>query len=215
MAEVLHYSTLNPLLLHMLNKLMAAPEFSLFRLVGGTALSLQLGHRKSVDIDLFTDARYGSVNFAAIDKFLRETYAHVSTNEYAGTGFGKAYYVGDNPEDSIKLDVFYTDPFILPAVSTDGIRMAAPEDIIAMKLDVISRGGRKKDFWDIHELIEKYPVEKMFALHKQRYPDTHQPKLLKKMFTDFSLADTDFDPDCLKGKYWEVIKLDMIDFATK
>lgn len=213
MAEALHYSTVNPLLLHMLKKLMAAPEFSLFRLVGGTALSLQLGHRKSVDIDLFTDARYGSVDFAAINTFLRAAYAHVSTNEYAGSGFGKAYYVGDSPEDCIKLDIFYTDPFLLPASDPDGIRIASLEDIAAMKLEVISNGGRKKDFWDLHELLGKFTMQEMFSFHEKRNPDTHEPKLLKKMLMDFTQSDTDFDPECLKGKYWEVIKLDMIDLV--
>lgn len=51
---------------------MVADVFSDFRLVGGTALSLLRGHRMSIDIDLFTDAEYGTINFEAIDLFLRE-----------------------------------------------------------------------------------------------------------------------------------------------
>ncbi len=71
---MLNYNTVTPLLKSVLETLMAADVFDDFRLVGGTALSLYRGHRMSVDIDLFTDREYGSVDFEAIDAFLRGTY---------------------------------------------------------------------------------------------------------------------------------------------
>ncbi len=83
-----------------------------------------------------------------------------------------------------------------------------------MKLDVVSRGGRKKDFWDIHELMDDFSLEEMLALHKKRYPYSHNEELLIKSLQDFTAADNDFDPVCLKSKYWEVIKLDIIDFVN-
>ena len=66
MAFSLVYKTVTPLLLSVLKTLMKAEEFREFRLVGGTGLSLYRGHRESVDIDLFTDAVYGSINFDRI-----------------------------------------------------------------------------------------------------------------------------------------------------
>ncbi|PRY21724.1 nucleotidyltransferase AbiEii toxin of type IV toxin-antitoxin system [Spirosoma oryzae] len=60
---MLHYNTVNKLLRKSLSTLMSAEVFAPFRLVGGTALSLQLGHRISIDIDLFTDALYGDIDF--------------------------------------------------------------------------------------------------------------------------------------------------------
>ena len=48
--------------------------------------------------------------------------------------------------------------------------MAAVEDIVAMKMDVVSRGGRKKDFWDLHMLRDKYTIEQMLSLYEERYP---------------------------------------------
>jgi hypothetical protein len=192
---------------------MAAREFGAFRLVGGTALSLYRGHRESFDIDLFSDAPYESIDYAAIDAFLRKTFSYVDTNEYMNAGMGKSYYVGKSKDDCVKLDLFYTDRFIQKINLIDGIRLATAEEIIAMKTDVISRGGRKKDFWDIHELKDDYPIEKMFAIHKERYPYTHDQIQIRGSFSDFTVADEDFDPICLKGKHWEIIKLDMIDFA--
>ncbi len=143
-------------------------------------------------------------------------HTYVDTNDFAEIGFGKSYYVGDSKEDCIKLDLFYTDPFIDEEVITDNIRnMATVEEIIAMKLDVVSiRIGRKKDFWDIHELKHDYSIAEMLTLHQKRYPYTHDRALLLNNFTDFSDADDDFEPNCLRGKHWELIKLDIIQYSS-
>jgi len=103
---MLNYNTVTPLLRSILGTLMQADVFNDFRLVGGTALSLYRGHRMSVDIDLFTDAEYGTLDFEAIDTFLRATYPYVDTTDFAAIGFGKCYYIGDSQEDCIKLDLF-------------------------------------------------------------------------------------------------------------
>lgn len=58
----LYWNTVAPILESVLQDIINEPLFSSFRLVGGTSLSLQLGHRMSVDIDLFTDAEYGSID---------------------------------------------------------------------------------------------------------------------------------------------------------
>ncbi|HEY5470627.1 MAG TPA: nucleotidyl transferase AbiEii/AbiGii toxin family protein [Bacteroidales bacterium] len=215
MSNKLYYNTLKPLLLNVLKALMSAKEFDVFRLVGGTALSLYRGHRESVDIDLFSDVPYDSIDFAAIDSFLYKTYSYVDANEYKVVGMGKSYYIGNSKDDCIKLDLFYIDRFIQNINLIDGLRMAKVEEIVSMKIDVISRGGRKKDFWDIHELKDDYSLEKMLAFHKERYPYTHDQIQIRSSFSDFTLADEDFDPICLKGKHWELIKLDMIDFVKQ
>ena len=80
-----------------------------------------------------------------------------------------------------------------------------------MKIDIVQRKGRKKDFWDIHELLGNHTPAQMIALHAQRYPYNHDENLIRTNFTDFSRADEDFDPICLRGKYWELIKLDIVE----
>jgi len=212
---MLYYNTVNDLLRDSLSTLMAAEPFDPFRLVGGTSLSLQLGHRISVDIDLFTDAPYGSIDFEALDHYLHDTFPYVSYSANLLPGMGKSYVIGPDRGNVIKLDVYYTDPFIQPALILDGIRMATVEEIVAMKIDVVQRGGRKKDFWDLHELLPKYSVETMLALHKQRHEYVHDKALILKNLTDFTQADDDFNPICLKGKYWEFIKEDIEDAVNK
>jgi hypothetical protein len=95
----------------------------------------------------------------------------------------------------------------------DGIRMATQEEIIAMKIDVVQRIARKKDFWDLHELLSKYSINNMITLHRKRFEWTHDKALIRKNFIDFTIADDDLDPICLKNKQWAFIKEDIIDAA--
>lgn len=187
---------------------MASTYLQSFRLVGGTSLSLQLGHRKSDDIDLFTDAAYGSVDFDTIDGFLKRTFRYVSDPVSGPVGTGKSYLVGISKNETVKLDLYYTEKFIQPPLLIPPYRLATIEEIIAMKTDIVQRGARKKDFWDLHELLEKYTVESMIDLHEQRYPNNHDEASIRANFIYFTDADDDFDPVCLRGKYWELIKLD-------
>ena len=212
MAQSLHWHTVTPILKAGLTKLMSVPMFSPFRLVGGTSLSLQLGHRASVDIDLFTDATYNSVNFYAIDTALKNIFPYVYPPRLPKTiGMGLSYIVGNTSHDSFKLDMYYTDSFIYDMLQVENIRMASIKEVAAMKIDVVQRMGRKKDFWDIHELCDTYTIEDMISFHQARYPYTHERETILKNLIDFSAADNDFDPICLRGKKWELIKLDMIN----
>jgi predicted nucleotidyltransferase component of viral defense system len=213
MTYKLHYNTVTPLLKSILEKLMEAKEFNQFRLVGGTALSLYCGHRMSVDIDLFTEAEYGTIDFDGIEYYLVKQFTYVDFNKLP-VGMGKSYFVGYDSQNAIKLDLYYTEPFIDNVVEIDAIRMATIEEIIAMKIDVIQRTGRKKDYWDLHELKDQYNIKDMLAFHLKRYPYTHNEKQILNNFVDFKEANDDFDPVCLRDKYWEFIKLDLIDFVN-
>ena len=214
-VDTLHYETVSTLLINTLRKLMESDVFTPFRLVGGTNLSLQFGHRISDDIDLFTDAAYGSLDFSVFEQYLKMTFPFFDTPfKTDNVGFGRMYYIGLNREDTVKLDLMYTDEFFSPALVIDGIRFASPEQVIAMKMQAIVTGGRKKDWWDIHMLLEHFSLEEMLDLHKRWQPWTHDRQQLLEALTDFSVADTQPDPRCLLGKDWDFIKLDIIDAVT-
>jgi predicted nucleotidyltransferase component of viral defense system len=211
---MLYYSTVNDLLKNSLLHLMQSEVFDNFRLVGGTALSLQVGHRVSIDIDLFSDAEYGTLDFKGIEKYLKKNFQFV---DFLDTipAMGKSYSIGKNKENTVKLDLYYTDNYIQPSIEIDGVRMATIEEIIAMKMEVVQGGGRKKDFWDLHDLLESYDIGQMLNLHEQRYPYTHDRELIIQNFTSFEQADEDFNPICFKGKYWEFIKEDFEEVVAK
>ena len=92
----------------------------------------------------------------------------------------------------------YTDKFIRAAETIDGIRMASLDDIAAMKINAISREGRKKDFWDVHKLLD---------------PWEHDEGQVLKSLIDFSEANGMEAPVCLEGKDWDEIKLTFIDLV--
>lgn len=212
MATALAYNTVNPLLLSTLTDIMSNDLFDDFILVGGTALSLRLGHRVSVDIDLFTTAEYGSIDFDKIEACFRGKYSYVyKLNAGNIVGMGQSFYIGGSEHESIKVDLFYNEPFIRPHSLIDNIRLASLDDIVAMKVDVVQRKGRKKDFWDLHALLDRYSIKRMIELHEERYPYSHSKDIIIENFTDFDRADDDFDPICFHGKFWESIKDDFFE----
>ena len=89
--------------------------------------------------------------------------------------------------------------------------MATQHEIIAMKMDVVLRGGRKKDFWDLHFFIDKVSIDEMISLFNQRFPYNDELEQIKNQITFFDNADSDFDPNCLLSKNWDDIKLDFIE----
>ncbi len=205
----LHLNTVSKLLWESLNVLMNTDEFNSFRLVGGTSLSLQYGHRESIDIDLFTDEAYGSINFKKLENRLHKTFPYVDTTSVGEVVFGRSYFVGTSQENALKLDIYYTDPFMFPILEVENIRLATSEEIAAMKFEVIANGGRKKDFWDVHELLNTYTLEEMLSFYEKRSPYGSTKQELLQACLDFSYAEDDLTPNCYKNKKWELIKLDI------
>lgn len=207
----LYWNTVAPLLKNVLQDIILEPLFEPFRLVGGTSLSLQLGHRMSVDIDLFTDSEYGSIDFKDLREFLEVRYPYCASRNLDNVSFGTYFEVGISKDKFVKIDLYYTDEFIEPPIVIENIRMATANEIIAMKLEVISQGGRKKDFWDLHYFIGKIKIDKMVSLHEKRYPYSESFDI--KSLNNFDKAEADLEPICLMDKEWEIIKLDFIEFA--
>lgn len=212
--NALHKNTVSDNLWVSLNKLMKMEELKNFRLVGGTSLSLQIGHRMSVDIDLFTDAAYDSINFDRIDMVMCSIFPVVEMGYGGNNSMGKSYFIGTSKSDLVKLDIFYTDSFVFPLLIEQDIRFARLEEIAAMKLEVISNNGRKKDFWDLHELMNHFSFNQMIEFYEKRHPYGLSKKEIITQLTFFDNANEDFDPICLRNKYWEIIKLD-IEEAVK
>lgn len=77
---------------------------------------MQLGHRKSVDIDLFSDAEYGTIDFTEIDHYLKHNFAYIDSLNIEIIGLGKSYFIGESAQQCIKLDIYYTDQFIRPVL---------------------------------------------------------------------------------------------------
>lgn len=197
---MLHKETISPFLEKCLRELMLIDELKGYVLVGGTALSLLLGHRKSVDIDMFCpDYKNGDEMFPVLRKY----YPHVSISNL---GFGLAMYLPEPGSDKIlKVDIMSNESFIRPFTIQEEVRIAHIEDIAAMKLEAITSRFEKKDFWDIAEILSKYSFQEITGFYKERYPWND----LKDVIIRVSMADkcdTQPDPECVNGKTWDDVK---------
>lgn len=213
----LHYETISSLLADCLKALLHDEVFNSFRLVGGTCLSLQLGHRRSIDIDLFTDSAYGSMDTIAIKRFLA---AHFPFTENLSSldkrALGYSVRIGLSKMESIKLDLFYTEPFIFPERIVDGIRLADIKEIAAMKMMAITQiEPRQKDFWDIYELSNQYTLQEMidWAYLKDKWSFS-ESDVEKGFQTIFDVPECEGGIDCFRGYEWELIRIDLAEMAN-
>jgi hypothetical protein len=193
---MLQYHTVYPSTLDTLKQIMLMPPLAAYNLVGGTALALQLGHRISIDLDLFvSDGTFDKID---IENCLLELGEVRQT--FSNPVLYQAY-LGDLKLDFVK---YRYQPIRLVQV-IDGIRMLHLEDIAAMKLSAVTNRGAKKDFFDIFFLLEHYDLATMLSFFSEKYPQQELFFVLKSL-TYFEDADSDIDPDMLIATEWETVK---------
>jgi predicted nucleotidyltransferase component of viral defense system len=192
---------------------MASKAFDDLYLVGGTALALQRGHRISIDIDMFTNALYGEMKTDEIKSALVEMFPYVDRLERLDeTLMVYSLFVGNSSDDCVKLDICYDESPIFPLVHVEGIRMVSEKDIAAMKLNAIAQDKqRKKDFWDIHDLLETYSIEEMASFALKRFPWSLTLDNIIDGFKRLPLLNDYSEIRCLKGKYWEFVVEDLME----
>jgi hypothetical protein len=187
---MLQEHTVSKPLLNLLKDLQKDSVFKDYFLVGGTALSLQIGHRVSVDIDLFTN---NELNKDEIFNFLNKNY--------------KGRYVLDNIQnsllnthiDNIKVDFVAIESNLIEEIKIeDGIKYLGKKDIAAMKLKACAfRGNEAKDFVDVYYLLKEISLKDMFDYYKKKY-DQADITVIKKSLIYF---------DDVKDNSWSSIKM--------
>lgn len=182
-------------LLELLDFLMSVEEFNKYRLVGGTALALQWGHRESIDIDMFGDS----------DLTSDEIVNHL--NSYGAVKIlKKSKSINIFMVNNIKVDfVNYKYKWLDEIYFEDNIRMATAKDIAAMKINAITGRGSKKDFIDLYFLLNYFTLEEILSFFISKYYDATLFLAIKSL-TYFDDADLQEMPKIFEKINWEDIK---------
>ena len=205
---MLQTSTVKESTLELLKRLQAEPLLATTRLVGGTALSLQIGHRESEDLDLFS---VEPLEGMLVQQMLVDKYGFVPTVVAENTLIGFI--------QGVKIDVIYHPfPWLEAAIEEDGIRIATKTDIAAMKVHaIINSGKRPKDFVDIAFLSMHYSYNQIKALLLKRYP-AYDPIMADKAVIYFGDIDELLIPEIKMLGYefdFERIKSRIIKMTDK
>lgn len=196
---MLSYQTVEPHTLELLRQLMEAPILHQARLVGGTALALQYGHRSSVDLDFFG-------NVEASTEELSQALGQVGSV----TLLGQSKIIKGFDVDGVRIDIVnYAYPWLEDAVMEDGLRLASPVDIAAMKVYAIENRGSRKDFIDMYFLLKHYSLDEILSFYKRKYPE-HSEFLALRSLTYFEDAETFAMPKMYVDFDWEELKRSII-----
>ena len=192
---MLQYKTIAPNTLELLKNLSTEELFSGLRLVGGTALALQYGHRNSIDLDFFGRIEADSDSIIELLKAYGEL---------------QIYKVSKNINifaiNGIKVDIVnYKYPWIDKPIVEDGLFLASPKDIAAMKINAIEGRGSKKDFIDVNELLKHFTLQQILDFHSKKYSNASTLRSIMSL-SYFDDAEEQPMPKMFTSDTWEEIK---------
>ena len=168
--------------LELLRSLQQKDYLNGFYLVGGTALAFYYGHRKSIDIDLFTNQPFDATWLL---EQMQQDYPVQLYHTAPGTI--KASINKVNVDLITHRYPYLAEPFIF-----DGFMLLSEKDIIAMKLNAISVSGqRSKDFIDIFFALENHSIANILSYYQKKYKQEGDMHILKSLiyFNDVDLSD--------------------------
>lgn len=192
---MLHYKSVSAELLELLEFIMNQREFDEFNLVGGTSLALQMGHRISIDIDLFGASEIDEDLFLAVlKKFSTVQVIKKSKNILICSVTG------------IKVDFVNYQYRLLESPLLEGnLRLVKKKDIAAMKVNAIAGRGSIKDFIDVYFLLNEFSINEMIGFYLQKYSDGSE-FMVRKSLTYFDDADNEEAPIMFQSITWKEIK---------
>lgn len=168
-----------------------------FYLAGGSAASLQLGHRFSFDLDFFTPEKFDPKTISQNLKFLGELSID---QEDKGTFLGNL--------NGVKISFFpYPYPLVFSPKKYLGVKVADLQDIACMKIDSISTRSARRDFIDLYFICQKYPLKRLFKIFKKKYRGVNYNLFhLIKSLTYFPDAEGEEMPQMITPVTWEKVK---------
>ena len=180
---MLFKTAVEPATLELLKSLQSRDYLEGFNLVGGTALALYMGHRKSIDIDLFSNFAFDA---SGLLESIQQDYPLELYNTSSNTIKGSI--------ENVNIDIIaHRYPYLNVPSLIDGILILSVPDLIAMKLNAISVSGqRAKDFIDIYFILEEnmFKISDMLKFYQLKYNQHGDMHILKSLiyFEDIDLS---------------------------
>jgi len=179
-----------------------------FYLAGGTALALQIGHRKSIDFDFYTARDFDPKDL--FQKFKRSFTRITSTHMAEGT---LILFI-----DDVEFSFFrYEYPLLKPPGKLENVDLASLEDIAAMKIIAIVQRGTKRDFIDFFCLLKIFSLGEMLRFTEKKYSVFNEYIGLRAL-TYFEDADKDRSRrrlETFEKIRWDRIKKSIIELIAK
>lgn len=168
-----------------------------FYLAGGTALAIELGHRKSMDLDWFSPDNFSNAR-------LKEMISKSGVFELTGEDKGTIHGILDGVRVSF---LRYGYKMLFPRLDFENVKLADERDIAAMKIDAVSSRGSRKDFVDLFFLLGKYSLAALIGMFEKKYAGIKFNKLhILKSLVFFEDAENEPMPEMLEPAEWEEIK---------
>lgn len=167
-------------------------------LAGGTALSIHLGHRLSLDLDFFsaTEPNLDILikNISTAGKFQTEKREEgILLGIFENIKFSHLYFPYSNIQPFSKI--------------LTGTNIASIADITAMKVSAVCQRGTKRDFVDLFFIAKNLSLEQMLSLYHQKFKNAASENVhVLKSLIYFADAEDEPMPQMLTPASWEEIK---------
>lgn len=192
-----HPEAINATVERTLHDLSLASVLADFYLAGGTGLALHAGHRRSIDLDLFTSEAYAPD--AILGKITRLNGLQVLAKDV-----DTLHVVAGETKVSFFT---YRYPVLFPPESFSGVQVADPRDIACMKMSAIAGRGTKRDFIDLFIVAQSHGLEQILGWFKMKYAQVSYSTVhILKSLAYFEDADKDPTPSMLVSLTWESVK---------
>lgn len=197
---MLSYQTVQPDTLELMKTLASQHEMQGMRLVGGTSLALQYGHRQSVDLDFF-----GKMNVSQ-----DEIFDMLSRLNYDYKVLNQTKLILQLVVNKIKVDIIdYSYAWIDEPVVDNGIVLASPKDVAALKINAIEGRGSKKDFIDVYLLLQHFSLDEILGFYAAKYPN-HSMLMALKSLIYFEDAEPQIMPKMFIKTTWDEMKIAIV-----
>jgi predicted nucleotidyltransferase component of viral defense system len=206
--DKLFWNTITENMHTVLNGFMHSMPGSRFYLAGGTGLSLQIGHRLSVDLDFFSP----NDDIPSIRTQLESALAPFQSI-LADSSWGNLVYL----VNGVRVGFYgYGFPLVSPLIEIEGIRLASIDDIALMKLDAMLSRAARKDFYDLYFICKHKSLKFIFEKARRKYSSVRDFEAqATKRLVYFENAENESEPELLEKASWQIVKKYFIQQAKE